>query len=54
MATSYQILFDGAPADDEFYTSLASLEVDDLRCAFGNARRPPGDENARCQLENET
>ena len=27
MPSSYQILFDGQPADSDFYTSMASLEV---------------------------
>src|SRR5262245_24667707 len=29
MASSYQILFDGQPADADFYTSIASLEVEE-------------------------
>lgn len=29
MATTYQILFAGQPADDDFYTALGSLEVED-------------------------
>ena len=29
MSTSYQILFDGQPADPDFYTSITSLEVEE-------------------------
>ena len=29
MASTFRILFDGAPADDEIYTALASLEVEE-------------------------
>src|SRR5436190_18204991 len=29
MPSSYQILFDGQPADSDFYTSMASLEVEE-------------------------
>jgi phage protein D len=29
MATSYQILLDGTPADDDFYTALAAVEVEE-------------------------
>src|SRR5438552_2392178 len=29
MASTFRLLFDGAPADEELYTALASLEVEE-------------------------